>query len=145
MLAFRSVFGSVILVSPRLGGFLSRWARGQRRHSKTADGAMHAFLWQNSSMIDLGTLNPSGGVDSYSWASGINNLGQVVGTSSSDWIDDGSGWGSNLPHAFLWQDGSMTDLHSNINWDRWRESSRMREPAQAQPPARAHSRDRLRR
>src|SRR3954471_5850066 len=76
--------------------------------SATADGATHAFLWQNGTMIDLGTFN------TYSWASGINNLGQVVGTSDSAWDDDGSGWGSNLPHAFLWQDGWMADLHSGM-------------------------------
>src|SRR5439155_155495 len=77
-------------------------------YSATAGGATHAFLWQSGTMIDLGTLNPAGG-DSY--ASGINNLGEVVGTSTSDFIDEDSGFGSNLPHAFLWQNGSMADLH----------------------------------
>lgn len=80
--------------------------------SATADGFTHAFLWQNGTMSDLGALNTAGG-DSH--ADGINNLGQVVGASASDWgDDDGTGWGSHLPIAFLWQNGWMAELHSSL-------------------------------
>jgi probable HAF family extracellular repeat protein len=47
-------------------------------------------------MVDLGTF---GGVDA--WANGVNNRGQVVGMSSTS---------TDRLHAFVWQNGSMTDL-----------------------------------
>lgn len=57
----------------------------------------HAFLWQNGTMTDLGTL--AGDVRSV--AADINDVGQIVGTSVN----------SNISyHAVLWQNGIMTDL-----------------------------------
>jgi len=57
----------------------------------------HAFLWTKEHGIkDLGTL-PG---DALSEATGINDQGQVVGVSFPS------------SHAFLWQDGVMTDLNS---------------------------------
>jgi probable HAF family extracellular repeat protein len=67
-------------------------------------GAQHAFLWQDGVMRDLGTL-PGG---YFSEAYGINDRGQIVGWSNlappACTLFDGC-W-----HAFLWQDGAMTDL-----------------------------------
>lgn len=59
----------------------------------------HAFLWQNGSMQDLGTL---GGDQSYAY--GINDTGQVVGQAVVGGAGDPPG------HAFLWQNNSMQDL-----------------------------------
>jgi probable HAF family extracellular repeat protein len=58
--------------------------------------AMHAFLWRDGHLTDLGTLG--GG---FSVANAVNDKGQVVGESSTS---------SGQVHAFLWQDGHMTDL-----------------------------------
>jgi probable HAF family extracellular repeat protein len=85
--------------------------------SETSAGAFHAFLYSGATMIDLGTL-PS---DSASWAFGISDAGQVVGTSGSgtDFV------GTAGPEAscefapepspppstsFLYSNGTMTDL-----------------------------------
>jgi len=69
----------------------------------------HAFLWQNNAMADLGTL---GGP--HSAATGINNAGQVVGLAQTTenldyWQTTGDGGGP-IHHAFIWQNGTMTDL-----------------------------------
>lgn len=59
---------------------------------------VHAFLWTKQDGIkDLGTL-PG---DSTSQALGINARGQVVGLSTSK---------ASTNHAFIWQNGVMTDL-----------------------------------
>lgn len=59
----------------------------------------HAFIWtKEQGMRDLGTL-PG---DSLSEATGINDRGQVVGVSFPS------------SHAFIWQDGVMTDLNNLI-------------------------------
>jgi probable HAF family extracellular repeat protein len=65
-------------------------------YSQTATGELHAFLWQDGEITDLGTL---GGANSS--ALGINERGQVFGTSETA---DGE------THAFFWEDGEMTDL-----------------------------------
>jgi len=60
-------------------------------------GDAHAFLYDNGTMTDLGTLGGR-----YSWGRGINEKGQIVGIS---WPS-----ASTLPHAFLYENGIMTDL-----------------------------------
>ena len=58
----------------------------------TSEGSMHAFLWENGVMTDLGLLSGSNNADALT----INNLGQVVG--------------SNNEYAFLWKNCVITDL-----------------------------------
>ena len=74
--------------------------------SGTASGEVHAFLWQNGSMTDVGTL-PGG---SYSEARGINKRGHVVGLSLTTGGNCNPGPFAECGHAFLWKDGTMTDL-----------------------------------
>lgn len=63
----------------------------------TAGSQMHPFLWEDGSLIDLGTLGgPSG-----SSAGGINGLGQITGQADN---------ASNVRRAFLWDDYVMTEL-----------------------------------
>jgi probable HAF family extracellular repeat protein/T5SS/PEP-CTERM-associated repeat protein len=69
--------------------------------SYNASVEFHAFLWQNGSMQDLGTLGGD-----YSSAEAINENGQVVGVAR---LANGT------PHAFLW-DGGMQDLGA-LTWD----------------------------
>jgi len=61
-------------------------------------GSLHAVLWQDGSVTDLGSFG--GTMNNVGTA--INNLGQAVGFSDLA--------GDTAEHAFLWQDGLMTDL-----------------------------------
>lgn len=69
----------------------------------------HAFRYQGGTMQDLGTLggNLSGAVYNESQAKAINAVGQIVGFSSFSPPSGGPGM---ITHAFLYQDGAMTDL-----------------------------------
>src|SRR5688572_26331337 len=51
-------------------------ARGQVAGKYRVSGAMHAFLWSDGNLVDLGTL---GGSTSYPTA--MNDAGQVIGQS----------------------------------------------------------------
>jgi probable HAF family extracellular repeat protein len=73
----------------------------------TPDGNYHAALWQNGTVVDLGTLG--GGL--HSVATGINNLGQVVGW--ADVLRDTKYY----PHAFRWDSSTgMQDLGTFGGW-----------------------------
>lgn len=76
--------------------------------SQTAD-SVHAFLWEQGTMRDLGIL-PQG---SYSRAHAINRYGLVVGTADFDDEID-------AVHAVLWIDGKIVDLNTllppNSGW-----------------------------
>jgi probable HAF family extracellular repeat protein len=58
--------------------------------STLANGDIHAFYWQDGQMRDLGLL-PGAGFD-YAGATGINDLGQIVGFSA---------YGASATHCFL--------------------------------------------
>lgn len=62
---------------------------------------LHAVLWRNGNAINLGNLGGDGRFAGI-YATGLNNEGQVVGT--SDTTGDASF------HAFLWRQGHITDL-----------------------------------
>jgi probable HAF family extracellular repeat protein len=62
---------------------------------------LHAILWRNGNAIDLGNLGGDGRFAGI-YATGLNDNGQVVGT--SDTTGDASF------HAFLWRQGRITDL-----------------------------------
>lgn len=69
---------------------------------------VHATLWSNGQVIDLGTLGGNQGT-----AVAINNKGQVVG------YDTTTGNGG-LIHPFIWEDGEMADLNSLLpNGSQW--------------------------
>lgn len=67
--------------------------------SIASSGFIHAVMWANGQIYDLGTL---GGTSSS--ASGINNSGTIVGTAD---VGDGD-------HAFIYSNGVMTDLNALI-------------------------------
>ncbi len=62
---------------------------------------VHAVLWQNGKPVDLGNLGGDGHFNGI-FATGLNNLGQVVGVSDTT--------GDTSFHGFLWNEGHMTDL-----------------------------------
>ena len=63
----------------------------------------HAFLWEDSSMTDLGTIGTA-----HSDAKAINENDQVVGQLTFQ---------GGVEHAMFWQDGEMYDLNDLINPD----------------------------
>ena len=82
--------------------------RGQVVVSMSSNGNEaldRALLWQNGRLINLGAL----GKDELdeTWVSAMNDRGQVVGSAHTNATDEN---GDPLLHAFLWQNGKMTDL-----------------------------------
>ena len=87
---------------------------GTTGSSSTAGQYAHAYLYNYNagSLLDLGTLN--GGLTSS--AADINEFNQVVGTS---WLVTQltSLYDPTQYHAFLWEDGGLTDLNTLIAAD----------------------------
>lgn len=83
----------------------------------SADGQQHAYSWQGGTATDLGTLGSATfseeGYVNYtsSWATSINNKGQVVGTSYNPAGDQCHG--SMVETACLWQNGTVTGM---LDW-----------------------------
>lgn len=78
--------------------------------ASAGSGQIHAFRYQGGTMQDLGALGAataSGQVYSRSQANAINAAGQIVGTSTVSLV---SPFGLIIQHAFLYQNGAMTDL-----------------------------------
>ena len=79
--------------------------KGQIVGQSTTIGAVQrrAFLYDNGTMINLGSLAKSGFDESD--ANAINESGQVVGKSDT---------GTTVTHAFIWENGKMTDLNTLV-------------------------------
>ena len=89
---------------PSLGGALNNEALAINNHGQivghsgvSGDTTVDAVLWENGTAKDLGVLPNDFG----SFATGLNHKGQVVGTSYDASFNF---------HAFLWENGAMTEL-----------------------------------
>ena len=71
--------------------------------SVTPSGSPHAFLWtpEQGRMVDLETLDG----DPFSGAQGIDDRGEIVGSSGADLMHS---------RAFVWKDGMMMDLNQLV-------------------------------
>jgi probable HAF family extracellular repeat protein len=77
------------------------------RGSALDEADTHAFLWSNDRITDLGTLigRKNISVTNRSAPLAINNRGDIVG-----WSSKLTKRGESIDHAFVWRDGTMTDL-----------------------------------
>jgi len=86
------------------------WIAGQSQNGEidpvSGFPEIHAFLWKDDQMIDLGSFGGLG-----SLANTLNNVGQVVGFSTNSIPDPSPIFPSGTQtRAFLWQNGDLQDL-----------------------------------
>ncbi len=80
--------------------------------SRLPEGLLHATLWRDGQIIDLGVLPEAGKQGPYgpelieTYATAINDAGVIVGNSSPAFIHSG---------AFLWRDGEIVSVSSLID------------------------------
>jgi probable HAF family extracellular repeat protein len=78
--------------------------------STTSSGEIHAFLWQNGVMTDLGTLGGSTSRPTTILPSSpLSEAGHVIGLSTIAGDDTEA-------HSFIWHDGVMRDLGTLGGW-----------------------------
>jgi probable HAF family extracellular repeat protein len=97
LLSGRESIGLAINNAGVITGYLSTTTCILGSTNPTCPGPFHAFLYQGSSPVDIGTL---GGT--YSEGTGINDQNEIAGVSSVT--------GSTLNHLFLYAKGHMSDL-----------------------------------
>jgi 6-phosphogluconolactonase len=93
----RESIGSAINSAGDITGFLSTGNCGPGSSSPACLAPFHAFIYQGSGLVDIGTL---GGT--YSEGTSINDQNEIAGVSSVT--------GSSLNHLFLYAKGHMSDL-----------------------------------
>lgn len=85
-------------------------------YSFTKNGEIHAFLWENGVMTDLGTLIGELGISgTYSIAFGINNEGVIIGESNC-YDDMHKGRLIESVKATIWKDGLIQEFDPNFNY-----------------------------
>jgi len=67
------------------------------------DSTVRSFIYSNGTLTDLGTISSSSDPRAQSWANGINDIGQVVGSANTEYV------GSNF-HAYLYSDNVMENI-----------------------------------
>lgn len=99
------------------GNGISNQGRVVGSSNLPGDQIAHASLWQNGSLVDLGTLGGPGTNSNVAWP-GVSNSGTIVGIAETD-EPGGANWPcrfffpSTTGHqclGFVWENGVMTEL-----------------------------------
>jgi probable HAF family extracellular repeat protein len=90
-------YGEGVRINDRGQVLATRCGTAENWYTEPEGDKCHAFLWENGKMRNLGGR--------WSWATGLNERGQVIGMSANAMGEDAPIW-----HAFLWQNGKSRDL-----------------------------------